>query len=144
MKLSKSGTKKGFADIVWTIVMAVIAFVVLGLVVTYGSDITEDQHEDVCPSGDTFITNTSRPAGALTTSNPVTSAWYGCCQTVTSPTNNCTVWRTNNYAVNASAESLDAQVTMAEKQDTMANVIMAGAIITILMVAFGFSMRGRR
>ncbi len=93
------GTKKGFADIVWTIVMAVIAFVVLGLVVTYGTDITQDVHDD---------------------------------QTA------------NSYAANASAEALDAQVTIAEKQDTMANVIMAGAIITILMVAFGFSMRGRR
>jgi hypothetical protein len=93
-------TQKGFANVIWMVVFAVIAFIVLGLVVTYGSDITQDVHDD---------------------------------QTA------------NSYAANASAESLKAQSNIAEKQGTMGNVVMAGAIIAILLAAFGgLAMGGRK
>jgi len=43
----------------------------------------------------------------------------------------------DSYAYNASAETLDAQNTMAEKQGTIVNVIIAAVIIGILLAAFG-------
>ena len=91
-KLDVKSPKKGFANVVWMVVFAVIAFAVLGLVITYTTDITQDIHDD---------------------------------QTA------------DSYAANASEHALEAQTNIAERQETMSNVIMAGAIIMILMAAFG-------
>ena len=96
----EKASKKGFANVVWMVVFAVIAFAVLGLVVTYTTDIIQDINDD---------------------------------QTA------------NSYAFNASENALEAQANIADRQETMSNVIMAGAIIMILMAAFGgFALYARK
>jgi hypothetical protein len=138
--------KKGFANTIWMVVFAAIAFIVLGLVVTYGSVITEDEYVGRCVG--TYITNTTAATGLMASqaTNPVTGSFYGCCATLgASGGNNCSSWYTADYALNASSETLKAQTNISEKQGTMGNVVMAGAIIAILLAAFGgLAMQGRK
>ena len=134
--------KKGqLSNSIWGLVPVALALLVFGLVLTYGMDIQESEHEDMCPSADHFVVPNGT-VGSSTGVNPVTSGKWGCCDTWNGT--DCNVWQTSNYAVNSSFESLDAGNTISEKQGTVVNVIIAAVIIGLLLAAFGgYAMKSR-
>lgn len=109
-----------------------LIFIVVGVALSIGASLIEDVQEDVCQTGDTWVTLGTIASGHLGGNNPVTGAKYGCCQTGGT---NCTVWRTNDYAVNASHQSNLAIDEISGWQSTIALVIVAAIIIGILIGA---------
>jgi len=120
--------KKGYS--IAQLAPITIIFIVAFFLFSIGSIIMQDLGESFCDY--TWITNTTIASGAIVGNNPVTSAWYGCCQTVGSG-NNCSAWYTSKTSLNVSAQGLDSITELSSWGPTLALVIIAAIIISVLI-----------
>lgn len=76
---------------------------------------------------------------SLTLTNPVTSGKYGCCTTWNGTV--CSAWTTSSYGINVSVNSQIALDEASNWTPTIAQVVVAGIIIGILITALSVKLR---
>lgn len=101
-------------NVMYVIIPMIVIFLLWGLFQTFGSEVLEDVRSDMV---DTSRRNcgTNSTGGSGGTLNYI----------------NC------SYNYNISSGSLEAQNTLAEKQETTGKVVIAGVIIAVLLGVFG-------
>jgi hypothetical protein len=113
-----------------------LTLAVAGIIISFTLLVMTEIDQEMCPGDDFYVTGyTNSPAA-----NPVTSGYYGCCNTQNSTggsTLNCTTWTTGSYAVNASFSSIEGVAQFSGWFTIIALAVVFAIILGIILRYIG-------
>jgi hypothetical protein len=115
-----------------------LVIVTAAIIIGIGSQILYGLQTQQCTGNSrTWIDNTTRPNLAVVATNPVTGAWYGCCNTITGTGNNCTIWTTDIAALNVTTQGSGGLVIFSQWIPLISLVVVASIVIGVIVRYMG-------